>query len=142
MLQQDTRHTSEEIGAAVGLSATAVQRRLKRLRESGAIRREIAVLDPAALGGRITLIVTLKISRAQPQEIDALKQRMRTLPEVQQCYHTMGESDFVLIVTAKDVEAYEAFTQRAFYDDPNITHFTSNLAMESVKVGLSFPIEA
>ena len=47
--QHDTRIPAETIGAAVGLSATAVQRRLKRLRENGVILAEIAVLSPAAL---------------------------------------------------------------------------------------------
>ena len=43
-LQADARTIAETIGAKVGLSAAAVQRRIKRLREAGVIEREVAVL--------------------------------------------------------------------------------------------------
>ena len=42
LYQHDTRTVAEAIGQAVGLSASAVQRRLKHLRESGHIRAEVA----------------------------------------------------------------------------------------------------
>ncbi|MGO4780051.1 Lrp/AsnC family transcriptional regulator, partial [Lysobacter sp. 2RAB21] len=45
-LQDDARTTTDDIAEAVGLSATAVQRRIKRLRAQGAIVSEVAVIDP------------------------------------------------------------------------------------------------
>lgn len=48
LLQDDCRITSEEISEAVALSPTAVQRRIKRLRECGAIVAEVAIVSPAS----------------------------------------------------------------------------------------------
>ncbi|MDW3206992.1 MAG: Lrp/AsnC family transcriptional regulator [Alphaproteobacteria bacterium] len=141
LVQADCRQTTEAIGAEVGLSPTAVQRRLKRLRAAGAIRREIAVLDGAVTGNRITLIVHVTLTKGRGQAVDGFKARMRKLPEVQQCFYTMGESDFVLIVTAKSVTDYEAFTRRALFDDANVAHFKTTIAMDTVKTGLDVPLD-
>ncbi len=140
LVQDDVRQTTDSLGAQAGLSATAVQRRLKRLRQAGVIRKEIAVLNPAALGGRVTLIVTVRLAHGRHDAVDGFKRQMQALPEVQQCYYTMGEADFVLVVTARSVEDYEEFTRRVFFDNKNIAHFTSVMSMSSVKTTLRFPI--
>lgn len=140
LVQENARQTTEALGDAVGLSATAIQRRLKRLRDSGTIRKEVAVVDPAFSGGLITLIVQVTLAKGSGRSVDEFKRRMRRLPEIQQCYYTMGEADFVLIATAPSVSDFEAFTRRAFFDDPAIAHFTTSVAMETVKTGLDVPI--
>ena len=67
LYQSDTRRIAESIGAEVGLSAAAVQRRLKRLRMEGAIRNEIAVLDARAAGVPVLCVVLLTMaSRPKP----------------------------------------------------------------------------
>lgn len=57
LYQRNTRLPGEQIGAQVGLSAAAVQRRIKRMREAGVIQAEVAVLDCQQLGLGVTAIV-------------------------------------------------------------------------------------
>lgn len=139
-LQQDCRRTSESLAAEVGLSATACQRRLKRLRRSEVIAKEVAVLAPDALGGRMTLIVQVVLARGRADIVDAFKRQVRVQPEIQQCYYVTGDCDFVLIVTAKDIADYETFTRRVFFENPNIQKFHTMVAMENVKLGLEVPV--
>ena len=47
LVQRNNRLTVEQIGHKVGLSASACQRRLRRLRADKVIREEVAVVDPA-----------------------------------------------------------------------------------------------
>lgn len=138
--QNDTRVPTETIGAAVGLSATAVQRRLKRLRECGAIAAEIAVLSPAMLDQSVTCVVGVDLERESAAEIDRLKAKLTACAEVQQCYYVTGATDFVLITLTKSMEAYEAFTRRVLLDDPNVRGFTTYVVLDRMKVGLSVPI--
>jgi len=142
LFQGDTRRIAAEIGDAVGLSAAAVQRRLKRLRETGAIRKEIAVLDPATAGVPITCIVTLSlVAHAAPhQQIDRFKRDMRAAPEIQQCYHVTGTMDFVLVVTAKSMEDYAAFARKWFEANAKVARFDTHVVLERVKVGLEYPV--
>lgn len=140
LLQQDNRQTSEALAIAVGLSPTACQRRMKRLREAGYIAADIAVLDPVKAGGRLTLVVQVDLARGRADIIDAFKREMRSVPEVQQCYYVTGESDFILIITARDIGHYEQLTRRIFHDNPNIRKFHTQVVMDSVKLSLTIPL--
>lgn len=141
-LQADARTIAETIGAKVGLSAAAVQRRLKRLRETGVIEREVAVLNPGALGLAMTFVVMVEMERETLAVLDAFRRQVLAEDSVQQCYYVTGAADFVLIVTARDMGGFEAFTRRMFFDNPNVRHFTTSVAMDRVKVGLGLPLDS
>lgn len=139
LYQHDTRRIAQSIGAEVGLSAAAVQRRLKRLRATGAVVAEIALLDNKALGVPITCIVTLSIA-GTPAGLDRFKRQMRDRPQVQQCYHVTGSTDFILVVTAPDMEAYGEFARAFFEAGPQIARYETHVVLDRVKVGLSLPL--
>ncbi len=136
LVQSNARMTAESLGLEVGLSTAAAQKRLKRLRETGAIEKEIAVLSPAKLGRNMTVIVQVMLERENRMHLDTFKRRMRGAPAVQQCYYTTGEADFVLVVAVADIQEYEAFTQEYFFDESNVSKFTSSIVMDRVKVSL------
>ncbi|HEY2060828.1 MAG TPA: Lrp/AsnC family transcriptional regulator [Amycolatopsis sp.] len=139
-LQADSRTIAEVIGAKVGLSAAAVQRRIKRLRESGVIEKEVAVLSPRALGLSMTFVVMVEMERETLSVLDVFRRQVQADDYVQQCYYVTGQADFVLVVTCPDMTAFEAFTRRMFFDNPNVRHFTTSVAMDRVKVGLTLPL--
>ena len=61
---------------------------------------------------------------------------MRNAPAVQQCYYTTGEADLILIVVVENIKEYEKFTQEYFFDESNVSRFTSSVVMDRVKVSL------
>lgn len=136
LVQGDARMTAEVIGFEIGLSPPAVQKRLKKLRETGVIEREIAVLSTKELGRGMTVIVQVMLERESRRHLDEFKRRMRTASAVQQCYYTTGEADFIVIVIVKDIAEYEEFTQEYFFDESNVSKFTSSIVMDRVKVSL------
>ena len=138
--QLDTLRPAQLIGDEVGLSAAAVQRRLKRMRESGVIRAEVAHVDPAAVGLPTTVIVHVDIDRETTVHLDALKALMRRRPEVQQCWYTTGLTDFVLVVHVASLAAYEQFTRDALVSHDNVVRFTSYVALGEVKSGLALDL--
>ena len=101
ILQRDNRTSSERIASVVGLSSTAVQRRIKRLRELGVIIQDTSVVSPDAVGRKLTVIVEVTLSKAPSYGLDAFKQSVRETPEVTQCYLVTGKADFVLIISRK-----------------------------------------
>lgn len=136
LLQANARLTAEAISQQVGLSPPAVQKRIKKLRETGVIEREIAVLSPAKLGREMTIIAEVILERENRAHLDAFKRKMRQAPCVQQCYYTTGEADFLLILNVRDIKEYEAFTQEHFFDESNISRFKTAVVMDRVKVSL------
>ncbi|WP_282064990.1 Lrp/AsnC family transcriptional regulator [Aliiroseovarius marinus] len=136
LVQENARLTAEMISERVGLSPAAVQKRLKKLRETGVIEREIAVLSPKKLDRDLTVIVEVLLERENRQQLEEFKKRMRTAPSVQQCYYTTGEADFLLILSVRDIKEYEAFTQEHFFDASNISRFKTSIVMDRVKRSL------
>lgn len=136
LIQSNAQLTAEAISHEVGLSAPAVQKRLKKLRDTGVIEKEIAILSPARLGREMTVIVQVVLERESRMHLDAFKRKMRKAPQVQQCYYTTGEADFILVVIVSGIKEYEAFTQEYFFDESNVSRFTSSVVMDRVKVSL------
>src|SRR3546814_1253757 len=120
---------------------TTLFRSLKRLRETGVIEAEIAVVAPEAVGRALTMIVEVSLEREHPHIVEAFKKSMRATPEVMQCYYVTGEADFIILLTARDMKSYERFTQRFFFDNPQIRRFRTFVVMDRTKVGLSVPLD-
>ena len=139
-IQRNNRLTAEALSERVGLSADACRKRLARLREAGVVEADIAVLSPEHLGRGLVLIVEVTLETERPRDLDRFKARMREAPEVMQCYYVTGNADFVLILTARDMADYEAFTRRHFFDAGNIARFRTSAVMDRVKVGFSMPV--
>lgn len=138
--QHDTRQSAERIGTEVGLSAAAVQRRLKRLRETGVIEAEIARLRTDAFGPSVTCLVTVDLDREGAADIARFKQRMAALDAVQQCYYVTGSTDFFLVVVLRDMGEYEAFTREQFLSDTNVKSFTTHVVLDKAKLCLTVPV--
>lgn len=139
-VQHDARMTGEDIGAAIGLSAAAVQRRLKRMREVGVIVAEVAVVDPLAVGQNMGFIVSVEMERERADMLDAFRHAACADPNVQHCYYVTGVADFILIVTARDMDDFQAFTRRLLFDNPNIRRFTTSVVMARDKISQAVPV--
>lgn len=141
LVQRNNRLTNDELGEAVGLSPSACQRRLAKMREHGVIEEDIAVVSPAAVGRQLTMIVDVTLERERPDMMDQFKRAMLATPEVMQCYYVTGDTDFILILTARDMRHYEEFTKQFFFANPNIRRFQTRVVMDRVKAGLFVPID-
>ncbi|GKT18253.1 Lrp/AsnC family transcriptional regulator [Acidovorax sp. SUPP2522] len=140
LYQRDTRVPSEQIGARVGLSAAAVQRRLKRLRQAGVIQAETAQLDCTRLGLGITAIVQVDLIDESARATQAFRETVGQRDEVQQCYGVAGSVDYVLIVIVPDLAAYEAFCKACLLHDPNVRSFTTQIVLDAHQRGAPLAI--
>jgi DNA-binding Lrp family transcriptional regulator len=141
LLQENAGRTAEELAAQVPLSVSAIQRRVKRLREDGIIQRDIAVLDPAAVGGVTMFLASLQLAREHLQGTQRLRDWLVSCPAVQQAYYVTGDSDFVLVVCARDVAQYEALMGRLMAENPDVLRYETRVALSQVKRGLSVPVD-
>ena len=101
-LQQDADRTNLELAAQVGLSAAATLHRVRRLKESGAIRIISADLDPEQVGFPLSVYVAVTVYGARATQ--RLEQQIRDLPQVIQADMVAGEMDYWLSVVARDIE--------------------------------------
>jgi Lrp/AsnC family leucine-responsive transcriptional regulator len=141
LVQENNLMTSEQLADRVGLSATACQRRLKRLRADGVIASDVALIAPKATGSPVTLIVMVSLEREQLDLLDSFRRRIESYPEVTQCYYVTGNVDFIMVVRVSSMEAYAAFTERAFFGDKNVKAFQTYATMRTEKFTTKFHIE-
>jgi DNA-binding Lrp family transcriptional regulator len=140
LVQQDARRAAEAIGAEIGLSASAVQRRIARLREEAVITAEVAIVDPKSVGRSLTLIVDIEVERERPELMAALKHWIAGEPAIQEAWYVTGDGDFVLIVTARDVEDYDALMQKLVSENTNVRRFRTRVALGTLKRGCRVPV--
>src|SRR5262245_49882259 len=105
LVQRDAKLPQAEIARRVGLSAAAVNERLKKLESAGVIRRFAALVDPRAVGVPITAFVEVFIEhpRLEPGFIE----RVLKMDAVQECHHITGEFSLLLKVRVADMGALQ-----------------------------------
>ncbi|MDT8760027.1 Lrp/AsnC family transcriptional regulator [Sphingomonas psychrotolerans] len=140
LVQRDASRTADALADEVGLSPSAVLRRLKRLRDDGLIIATAAVVDPAKVGRPNFFLAALEIERERPEHIARLRQWLAAEDWVQQVYYVTGTADFMLVVVAPDVAAYDELMSRMMADNPNVRRFTTNVALGVGKRSLFVPV--
>jgi Lrp/AsnC family leucine-responsive transcriptional regulator len=105
LVQRDAKLAQAEIARRVGLSAAAVNERLKKLETAGFLRRYVAVVDPKAVGAGIAAFVEVFVEH--PRSEPGFIEQMRGLDEVQECHHITGEFSLLLKIRVRDMEALQ-----------------------------------
>jgi len=141
-VQRDADVSAEVLGARIGLSGSAVLRRIKRLKADGTIVANVALVDPAKVGRPTLFIVALEVERERPELMSRLRQWLDGEDQVQQVFYVTGSADFILVISATDVESYDTLMSRLMADNPNVRRFTTNVALGVRKRGLFVPIVA
>jgi Lrp/AsnC family transcriptional regulator, leucine-responsive regulatory protein len=109
-LQEDARATYAQVGRRVGLSASAVHERVRKLEHAGAIRGYGARVDPEALGLFVTALIA--VSPLDPTQPDDLPERVREFPEVEDCFSVAGEANYILKVRTRTTSGLEDLIRR------------------------------
>ncbi len=140
LVQADNKMPQRAIAEAVNLSTAAVQRRIAAMEKSGVIQRNVAMVDPAALGLTITAIVEVYLADERAATVDRAKAVFRAAPEVQQCYYVTGGTSFVVIIIAPDMNVYQATARRLFEENEAVSHYRTLVALDRVKMGADIMI--
>ena len=142
LVQQSNRLTMDELSQRVGLSASACQRRLSRLRSEGYISADVSILDPRKVGKPLIMVIEVTLEREDPVATKRFKDAMRANPKVMQCYYVTGDKDFVLIAAMRDMEEFDAFLTEFCIENPMVNRFSTSVVVDPVKVNLAIPVQA
>jgi len=145
-LQTDTDLSNQELAERVHVSPPTCLRRIKRLKDTGLIEREIAVLSAdklaSAFGHGLTAVVEITLDRQDQAALEAFEQRVLPIEAVQQCYRVSPGPDFCLVVHAANMPDYLALTQQLFTSDANVRNVKSFFSIKRSKFGASLPLPA
>ena len=138
-LQTDASESNQALAERVGVSAPTALRRVRRLREAGLIRAQVALLDEdrvAALQGQgLTALAEVSLDRQGDEHLQAFERRA-----VQQCYRVTPGPDFVLVLRVADMPHYQAVAERLFTQDANVRNVRVFFATRCAKFGTQVPL--
>ena len=138
-VQLNNQLTSAQLSERVGLSPTSAQRRLNRLRRDKVIEGDVAIVSNAAVGRPLTMMVNVTLERERVDIIDHFKKSVRREPAVMSAYYVTGDTDFILIISVRDMAEYEQFTRNFLYDNPDIKGFKTTVVMDRIKASFYIP---
>lgn len=139
-LQRDNLQTAEQLAEQVGRSPSAVARRVRRLRETGAIAADVAVISEEAAGHPLSAIVHIQLERHAIQASDALRRRLQASPNVQLLFEISGAFDLLLLVVAEHMDAYNLFVDAMLADDPAVRRLETSFVKRRAKATLAVPL--
>ena len=139
LLQQDAGLPLDDIARRVGASKTPVWNRIRKMRASGLIRAEVAIVDPEKLGLESCFFVLIRTSQHDAGWLDRFLRAVQARPEVMEAHRLAGDIDYILKVRVENARAYDAF-YRALIKEVSIFNVTSALSMEEIKSTTALPI--
>lgn len=139
LLQQDASLPLEEIATRLGASRTPVWNRIRRMREQGVIRGQVALLDAEALGLEACFFVLIRTVEHDADWAARFLAALRTRPEVIEAHRLAGDIDYILKVVVRNARAYDRFYQ-SLISEIRIQNVTALLSMEEMKATTALPI--
>ena len=143
-LQENGRETYDVIGEQVGLSPSAVLRRVKRLEEAGVIERYVALVPPEKVGLGLTAYLNVRLEKSSETHkrnpMDAFKQSVQSWPEVVECASLTGEMDYLLRVVVADMQHYSRFIMETLLKHPSVSDCKTSFVLDRVKATTSVPV--
>lgn len=137
LLQTRGRSTYDDLSTAVGLSASAVLRRVKRLEEAGVIAGYAAVVAPESVGLGLTAYINVRLEKHTDSHkrnpMDLFAASVQAWPEVVECNALTGEMDFLLRVVVRDMAHYSRFMMDSLLKHPSVQDCKTSFVMQRVK---------
>jgi Lrp/AsnC family transcriptional regulator len=140
LLQQDSSISLNDLADAVNLTTTPCWKRLKKLEESGVIKKKVMLLDPEVIGLSFTAFVMIQTSDHSHEWYRRFVDTVADFDEVMEFYRMAGEYDYMLKVIAKDMRRFDDFYKKLVNSVEGLSKVTSTFAMESLKYTTELPL--
>ncbi|MEM8562866.1 MAG: Lrp/AsnC family transcriptional regulator [Pseudomonadota bacterium] len=141
-MQAHGRISNLELAELVGLSPTPCSRRVKRLEDSGLIRKHVTLLNQSMLELKLTAFIGISMDRHTPDRFDAFEAEVAQYPEVMECSVVTGQaSDYLLKAVVPDMEYYEKFLLGRLTRIPGVTGVHSSFELRRVVYRTELPLE-
>jgi Lrp/AsnC family leucine-responsive transcriptional regulator len=133
VLQADARASLQEIGKAVGLSASPCWERIRRMEAQGVIEGYTVRLNPQSLGWNDTVLVQVTLDSHSDNTLEKFGDTLAAIPEVVEAFLVSGEFDYLLRVAVRDTRDYERFLRERLYKIKGIRHSKSGFVLRTLK---------
>ncbi len=141
ILQENGSITNSDLAAQIGLSPATTLERVKKLKKEGIIRKTVALVNPEKVDQNILAWVEISMLDHSSQASKMVRDAIRNISSVLECYHIAGEQDFLMKVVTKDIKSYREIAAEQLAKIPNIGKINSKFVLDIVKEETQIPIK-
>ncbi len=139
-LQQEARISNVELSENVGISPSACLRRVRELERKGVINKYASLINPAALGLGVTVMVNVTLEQQVEKALETFEKAVQQWPEVMETYLMTGDFDYFLRIVVPDLPAYEKFLMEKLTKLTGIASIKSSFALKEIIHRTALPI--
>lgn len=139
-LQVDASLTNHQLAQQVHASAPTCLRRVRRLRETGVIEKQVVILNPEKVGNTLTAIIEVTLDVQTTENLHAFEKRVAAEAAILQCYRVSQGPDFILVAQVADMPSYHAMAHRAFTSHANVRNVRTFFSIHRSKFETRMPI--
>jgi len=140
-LQEDGRISNLDLAQKVGLSATPTFERVKKLEKAKIIKSYHAELDVESLGLGIQTFMLVSLAQTRGNSVPNFIKQILEIPEIIECYHVTGSSDYILKIMVQDIAAYESLAMDKIRNISEIANVTTMVILSTIKKLKVVPLE-
>ncbi len=131
-----------ELADRVGLSSSPCWRRVRRLQETGVIKRQVAQLDREKLGLQFVVYVYVKLAKTSRESLERFETDVQLWPEVVLCELMTGAADYLIKVVTEDVRSFDYFLREKLLAETVVVDTQSRIVVRTVKDTICLPLGA
>ncbi len=133
ILQEEGRITNTKLAKEIGISPPSMLDRVKRLENSGAIDKFVALVNMEKTGFGLLALIMVSLSLHQISSLENVKDSLIKLDEVLECYQVSGDVDFLLKVATKDMNSYKDFVNNKLSGIAGIQNIKTSFVLDTLK---------
>ena len=133
LLQNDAKKTTKQLAVELDLSVTAVFERIKKLEKQQIIKSYVALLNPEKIQKDFIVLCHVKLVQHKKEYISQFEKEITQFPEVLECFHVSGDSDYILKICVKDIQEYREFMVSKLTNLQHIASTQSSFMIKEVK---------
>ncbi len=129
ILSADATKSAAEIGRMVGIGQPAAWRRIRRLTDQGVQAGRRVLVNSAALGFGVTVFLGVRLATKGRTSLEEFERAVTAIPEVQTVQHVLGQFDYRLRITARDISDFERILRRRIMTLPGVGQVEANVML-------------
>lgn len=139
-LQSDPDEALGALAERAGTTLAVASRRLSRMRETGIIRAQEAVIDWAALGYGVEVSLRIALGKTETNAFDQFEAEARNVPEVIELQTFLGRVDVRLSIIARDMQHYQRIYRDKILTLPFIADIEALMHVSRIKANEVLPV--
>ena len=140
LLQRDSSLSMAELAEQVGLSLSPCWRRVKRMKDEGIIKSEVALIDRQAVGLEIDAVANVSLRHQDKDDRETFQTWVAKTPEVVECLSLSGERDYLVRILVPDLASYEHLLTSELLALPCVASVSTSFVLKEIKKTTALPL--